>query len=80
MAEKKSEEKQVARWDPFADFDALARWSPFRELGAFPSRLSRLLLETAMVERILGAKFPEEVTRVIAAEEAALGDSGKVAG
>lgn len=44
------------------------------------ARLSRLLLETAMVERILGAKFPEEVTRVIAAEEAALGDSGKVAG
>lgn len=44
------------------------------------ARLSRLLLETAMVERILGAKFPEEVARVIAAEEAALGDSGKVAG
>jgi len=44
------------------------------------ARLSRLLLETPMVERILGAKFPEEVTRVIAAEEAALSDGGKVAG
>ena len=57
MAEKKSEEKQVARWDPFADFDALARWSPFRELGAFPSRLSRLFDE-ALGERALRALSP----------------------
>jgi HSP20 family protein len=57
MAEKKSEEKQVARWDPFADFDALARWSPFRELGAFPSRISRLFDEV-LGERALRGLSP----------------------
>ncbi|UCE87143.1 MAG: Hsp20/alpha crystallin family protein [Deltaproteobacteria bacterium] len=57
MAEKKSEETRVTRWDPFSDFDALARWSPFRELGAFPSRLSRLFDEV-LGERALRALSP----------------------
>jgi PTS system nitrogen regulatory IIA component len=44
------------------------------------ARLSRLLLETSIVERILGAKFPEEVTRAINAQEETLGEGGLIAG
>lgn len=45
------------------------------------ARISRLLLEMPVVERLLGAKFPEEVIRVIAAQEDALrGDEGLIAG
>jgi PTS system nitrogen regulatory IIA component len=44
------------------------------------ARLSRLLIETPIVERILGAKFPREVTGAVAAQEEALGEEGLIAG
>ncbi len=45
------------------------------------SRLSQLLRDTPIVERILGAKFSEEVTRVVAAQEESLReDAGLIAG
>lgn len=41
------------------------------------ARLSRLLLETPLVERLMGARFPEEVISTIAALERALNDGGR---
>ena len=40
---------RVARWDPFADLEALERWSPFRQFAQPSGRLARLF-ESALGE------------------------------